>query len=137
LQNFCVERHPLVQKRYYLLLEVDVYNDSNGDGIGDFVGLRQGLNYLADLGINCVWLLRFFRSPDRDAGYDVVEFREFSSLENRRCNPACGSRCAAGSYLADRNRNPKKYVWRASGLRILEKIRRAREALAATEVIYT
>jgi hypothetical protein len=38
-------------------------------------------------------------------------------------------------YLADRNKDPKKYVWRASGLKILEKIRRAREALAAAKVI--
>jgi hypothetical protein len=40
-------------------------------------------------------------------------------------------------YLAERNQNPKKYVWRASGLNILEKIRRAKEALAATDVIIT
>jgi transposase len=44
---------------------------------------------------------------------------------------------AIESYLADRNRNPKKYVWRASGIKILEKIRRAREALAAAEIIST
>lgn len=55
-------------------LEVDVFKDGNGDGIGDFVGLRQGLNYLAGLGISCVWLLPFYRSPDRDAGYDVVDY---------------------------------------------------------------
>ena len=40
-------------------------------------------------------------------------------------------------YLVARNANPKKYVWRASGLEILEKIKRAREALAAADVIYT
>ena len=44
---------------------------------------------------------------------------------------------AIESYLAERNQSPKKYVWRESGLKILEKIRRAREALAAEEVIYT
>ena len=44
---------------------------------------------------------------------------------------------AIESYLAERNQNPKKYVWRASGLRILEKIQRAKEALAAAEVIIT
>jgi transposase len=44
---------------------------------------------------------------------------------------------AIESYLAERNQSPKKYVWRASGLKILEKIRRAREALAAEEVLYT
>jgi hypothetical protein len=40
-------------------------------------------------------------------------------------------------YLVERNRNPKKYVWRASGLEILEKIKRAREALANEAVIST
>jgi len=44
---------------------------------------------------------------------------------------------AIESYLAGRNQDPKKYVWRASGLKILEKIRRAREALAAADIIST
>jgi transposase len=44
---------------------------------------------------------------------------------------------AIESYLAERNKDPKKYVWRGSGLKILEKIRRAREALAPAEVIST
>jgi hypothetical protein len=44
---------------------------------------------------------------------------------------------AIESYLAERNQNPKKYVWRASGLEILEKIKRARAALAAAAVIST
>ena len=44
---------------------------------------------------------------------------------------------AIESYLAERNENPKKYVWRASGLKILEKIQRAKKALAAAEVIVT
>ena len=44
---------------------------------------------------------------------------------------------AIESYLAERNQNPKKYVWRASGLKILEKIQRAKKALAAAEIIIT
>jgi glycosidase len=55
-------------------LEVDVFKDGNGDGIGDFVGLRQGLSYLAGLGVTCIWLLPFFTSPDRDDGYDVTDY---------------------------------------------------------------
>jgi len=42
---------------------------------------------------------------------------------------------AIESYLAERNQNPKKYVWRASGLEILEKIRRAKAALAAAQML--
>jgi maltose alpha-D-glucosyltransferase / alpha-amylase len=55
-------------------LEVDVFKDGNGDGIGDFIGLRQGLSYLAGLGVSCIWLLPFFKSPDRDDGYDVMDY---------------------------------------------------------------
>jgi hypothetical protein len=44
---------------------------------------------------------------------------------------------AIESYLAERNQNPKKYVWRAARLKILEKIQRAKEALAAAEIIIT
>ncbi|HEY6840747.1 MAG TPA: alpha-amylase family glycosyl hydrolase, partial [Chthoniobacterales bacterium] len=55
-------------------LEVDVFKDGNGDGIGDFIGLRQGLSYLAGLGVTCIWLLPFFTSPDRDDGYDVTDY---------------------------------------------------------------
>ena len=49
-------------------VDVDTFRDGNGDGIGDFIGLRQGLSYLAGLGVTCVWLLPFYDSPDRDDG---------------------------------------------------------------------
>lgn len=48
--------------------------DSNGDGIGDFRGLTQRLDYLAGLGITCLWLLPFYPSPNRDNGYDVMNY---------------------------------------------------------------
>ncbi len=55
-------------------VDIDTYRDGNGDGIGDFVGLRQSLSYLAGLGITCVWLLPFYKSPDRDNGYDILDY---------------------------------------------------------------
>lgn len=55
-------------------IDVKVFRDSNGDGFGDFPGLTSKLDYLSDLGINCVWLLPFFPSPLRDNGYDVSDF---------------------------------------------------------------
>jgi maltose alpha-D-glucosyltransferase/alpha-amylase len=55
-------------------LDVEKYMDSNGDGIGDFEGLNARLEYLAGLGVNCVWLLPFYRSPNRDNGYDVSDY---------------------------------------------------------------
>jgi maltose alpha-D-glucosyltransferase/alpha-amylase len=48
--------------------------DSNSDGIGDFQGLTQKLDYLQDLGISAVWLLPFYPSPLRDDGYDIANY---------------------------------------------------------------
>ncbi len=55
-------------------LHVRAFQDSNGDGIGDFPGLVSRLDYLQDLGITCVWLLPFFPSPLRDDGYDIANY---------------------------------------------------------------
>ncbi|TXR46810.1 alpha-amylase family protein [Phyllobacterium endophyticum] len=55
-------------------IDVEKFADGNGDGIGDFVGLTEKLTYLSELGITCIWLLPFYRSPDRDNGYDVSDF---------------------------------------------------------------
>jgi maltose alpha-D-glucosyltransferase / alpha-amylase len=55
-------------------LDVEKYMDSNGDGIGDFEGLNSRLEYLSGLGVNCVWLLPFSKSPHRDNGYDVSDY---------------------------------------------------------------
>ena len=54
-------------------LHVKAFFDGNGDGYGDFQGLTQKLDYLNDLGINCIWLLPFFESPLRDDGYDIAD----------------------------------------------------------------
>lgn len=55
-------------------LPVKSFFDSNGDGIGDFPGLIQKLDYLEYLGISCVWLLPFFKSPLKDDGYDISDY---------------------------------------------------------------
>ncbi|HEY3998918.1 MAG TPA: maltose alpha-D-glucosyltransferase, partial [Candidatus Xenobia bacterium] len=55
-------------------VHVKGFKDSNGDGIGDFNGMRETLPYLSDLGINCIWLLPFYPSPLRDDGYDVSDY---------------------------------------------------------------
>lgn len=59
-----------------VVYEVDVesFQDSNGDGIGDFPGLSSRLGYLAELGVTCVWLNPFYPSPNHDNGYDVADF---------------------------------------------------------------
>jgi maltose alpha-D-glucosyltransferase/alpha-amylase len=55
-------------------LSVRSFYDSNGDGIGDFPGLIEKLDYLEELGVNTIWLLPFYPSPMRDDGYDVTEY---------------------------------------------------------------
>jgi len=55
-------------------LHVKAFFDSNGDGFGDFNGLTEKLDYLQDLGVNCIWLLPFFESPLRDDGYDIADY---------------------------------------------------------------
>ena len=55
-------------------LPVKAFFDSNHDGIGDFGGLLQKLDYLQDLGVTCLWLLPFFPSPLRDDGYDISDY---------------------------------------------------------------
>ena len=55
-------------------LDVEKFVDGNGDGVGDFAGLTRRLDYLAGLGITCLWLQPFYPSPNRDNGYDVADF---------------------------------------------------------------
>ena len=55
-------------------LDVEVFMDGNGDGVGDFEGLTQRLDYLVGLGVTCIWLQPFYPSPNRDDGYDVQDY---------------------------------------------------------------
>jgi maltose alpha-D-glucosyltransferase / alpha-amylase len=55
-------------------LDVEKYQDANGDGIGDFEGLMRRLDYLQGLGVTCVWLQPFYTSPNRDNGYDISDY---------------------------------------------------------------
>jgi maltose alpha-D-glucosyltransferase / alpha-amylase len=64
-------------------LHVKAFFDTTDDGIGDFQGLTRKLDYLADLGVNALWLLPFYPSPLRDDGYDIADYRSV--------NPAYGT----------------------------------------------
>jgi len=55
-------------------LHVKAFFDSNGDGMGDFQGLTQKLDYIRDLGVNTIWVMPFYPSPLRDDGYDVSDY---------------------------------------------------------------
>jgi maltose alpha-D-glucosyltransferase / alpha-amylase len=55
-------------------VDVELFADSNGDGVGDFPGLTDRVEYLAGLGVTCIWLMPFFPSPNRDNGYDIADY---------------------------------------------------------------
>ena len=61
-------------------LHVKAFQDGNDDGIGDFRGLLDRLDYIQDLGVDCLWLLPFYPSPLRDDGYDIADFHAVSPL---------------------------------------------------------
>ncbi|MCL4166060.1 UNVERIFIED_CONTAM: hypothetical protein GTU68_048018, partial [Idotea baltica] len=56
------------------------YQDSNGDGIGDLRGISQRLPYIANLGVDAIWVSPFFKSPMKDFGYDVSDYRDIDPL---------------------------------------------------------
>ena len=55
-------------------LDVESFLDSDGDGIGDFRGLTERIDYLAGLGVTCIWLMPFFPSAQKDDGYDITDY---------------------------------------------------------------
>ncbi|GGC05096.1 alpha-amylase [Novosphingobium endophyticum] len=69
-------------------LHVKSFFDSNDDGIGDFAGLMQKLDYIDDLGVTAIWLLPFYPSPRKDDGYDIAAYRnvspDYGTLEDAR-----------------------------------------------------
>jgi Alpha amylase, catalytic domain/ABC transporter substrate binding protein len=60
-------------------LHVKAFADSNNDGIGDFAGLTEKLDYLEDLGVTALWLLPFYLSPGHDDGYDISDYRTINA----------------------------------------------------------
>ena len=70
-----IGRHDLWYKdAIFYALDVETFQDSNGDGIGDFPGLTRRLEHVAGLGATCLWLLPFHPTPNRDNGYDVTDY---------------------------------------------------------------
>ena len=83
-------------------LHVKAFADSNGDGIGDFNGLMQRLDYVESLGVNVIWVLPFYPSPLRDDGYDISDYRSI--------NPAYGDMRAFRRFIAEAHRRGIRVV---------------------------
>ncbi|MCT7374223.1 maltose alpha-D-glucosyltransferase [Chelativorans salis] len=77
-------------------LHIKAFHDSNGDGIGDFNGLLQRLDYVERLGVNAIWLLPFYPSPLRDDGYDIADYRSI--------NPSYGTMRDFRRFVAEAHR---------------------------------
>ncbi|POG24310.1 glucohydrolase [Aeromonas bestiarum] len=69
------------------------FQDSNGDGMGDIKGICQRLDYLATLGVDMLWLTPVYRSPKRDNGYDVADYRAI--------DPAFGTQAEMEQLISD------------------------------------
>lgn len=75
------EQNPLWYKDAIIYeVHIRAFHDSDGDGIGDFKGLTEKLDYLQDLGITAIWLLPFYPSPLRDDGYDIASYTEVNPM---------------------------------------------------------
>jgi maltose alpha-D-glucosyltransferase/alpha-amylase len=83
-------------------LHVKAFADSNSDGIGDFVGLTQKLDYLHELGVTALWLLPFYPSPGRDDGYDISDYR--------RINPDFGTMHQFRRFMQEAKRRKLRVI---------------------------
>ncbi|MCP4248324.1 MAG: alpha-amylase, partial [bacterium] len=66
--------HPWWQTAVFYQIYPRSFQDTKGDGIGDLRGIASRLGYVADLGVDAVWISPFFTSPMADFGYDVADY---------------------------------------------------------------
>ena len=83
-------------------IHVKAYQDSDGDGIGDFAGLMNRLDHVQELGATAVWLLPFYPSPQRDDGYDIAEYKAV--------NPSYGTLEDFEAFVAEAHRRGLKVI---------------------------
>lgn len=83
-------------------IHVRAYHDANGDGIGDFQGLTEKLDYIQNLGVTAIWLLPFFKSPLRDDGYDISDYTSI--------NPAYGTLQDFETFLREAHRRELRVI---------------------------
>lgn len=83
-------------------VHVRAFFDSNGDGMGDFRGITEKLDYLEDLGVTVIWLLPFCPSPWKDDGYDISDFRDV--------HPAYGTLRDFQTFLREAHRRGMRVI---------------------------
>ena len=85
MQNLPRETPPVADKDWWrgaVIYQIypRSFLDSNGDGIGDLAGIIHGLDHVARLGVDAIWISPFFRSPMLDFGYDVSDYRDVDPM---------------------------------------------------------
>ncbi|MDP3083417.1 MAG: maltose alpha-D-glucosyltransferase, partial [Rubrivivax sp.] len=83
-------------------LHIKAYADANGDGIGDFRGLAERLDHVQALGVNTIWLLPFYPSPQKDDGYDVSDYEDV--------HPSYGTLDDFRAFLAEAHRRGLRVI---------------------------
>ncbi|MFN3548393.1 MAG: maltose alpha-D-glucosyltransferase [Mesorhizobium sp.] len=83
-------------------VHVKAFQDSDGDGMGDFAGLMRRLDYIQDLGVTAIWLLPFYPSPLRDDGYDIADYRSI--------NPSYGTMKDFRAFVAEAHRRGLRVI---------------------------
>jgi maltose alpha-D-glucosyltransferase/alpha-amylase len=83
-------------------LHIKAFHDGNGDGIGDFEGLLEKLDYLQEIGVTAIWILPFYPSPQKDDGYDISDYY--------RINPAYGSINSFKKFLNQAHKRNLKVI---------------------------
>ncbi|MFO1324401.1 MAG: maltose alpha-D-glucosyltransferase [Burkholderiales bacterium] len=101
LAQDAVDRHWYKDAVIYQL-HIKAFFDSNDDGIGDFRGLTEKLDYVKDLGVNTIWLLPFYPSPLRDDGYDVADYRNV--------HPSYGTRADFQHFVREAHRRDLRVI---------------------------
>jgi maltose alpha-D-glucosyltransferase/alpha-amylase len=102
-ETFPLKDDPLWYKDAVIYeLAVKAFADSSGDGIGDFPGLMEKLDYLQDLGVTALWLLPFYPSPLRDDGYDIADYTNI--------HPSYGSLADFRAFLREAHRRGLRVI---------------------------
>jgi maltose alpha-D-glucosyltransferase/alpha-amylase len=83
-------------------LHVKAFQDTSGDGIGDFAGLMSRLDYVQELGVTAIWVMPFYPSPLRDDGYDISDYRTI--------NPAYGTMRDFRAFVAEAHRRGLRVI---------------------------
>ncbi|MGH8286515.1 MAG: maltose alpha-D-glucosyltransferase [Steroidobacteraceae bacterium] len=81
---------------------VRAFADSNDDGIGDFPGLTSRLDYIQELGVNAIWLLPFYPSPQKDDGYDIADYHDI--------HPDYGTRADFRAFVREAHRRGLRVI---------------------------